>query len=67
MSNFFLNFLSLKKEILLRYYMLYILYYNSYNHMFYHWKIIFIYKKIKFRVANYNTLTYCIIYVNILY
>lgn len=27
MSNFFLNFLSLKKEILLRYYMLYILYY----------------------------------------
>lgn len=67
MSNFFLNFLSLKKEILLRYYMLYILCYNSYNHMFYHWKIIFIYKKIKFRVPNYNTLAYCIIYVNILY
>lgn len=41
MSNFFLNFLSLKKEILLRYYMLYILY-----HVIIHTIICFIIEKL---------------------
>lgn len=65
----FLKFFIIKKRnfVKILYVIHIILCYNSYNHMFYHWKIIFIYKKIKFRVPNYNTLAYCIIYVNILY